>query len=241
MSLLVPARRFDPNKLEMIDSPVDDESLLEDDLRNLRAINRYFGGISLVLDHLRPWMDRAENGEIHILDLATGSADVPTAISDFAAMQEKKVRITAIDKSPQILRIAQLQVGDRDNIRLLQGDILNLDFPAKSFDIALCSLAIHHFSRENAVALLSFMDRVSRIGFIVNDLYRNWFAAWAVRASIGIITKNEMSRNDSYVSIMRAFTPGELREMAQEAGVARYRIERRPIFRLVLVGGKDAY
>jgi len=241
MNLLIPTRRFDPDKLEMIDSPVDDESLLEDDLRNLRTINRCFGGIAIVLDHLRPWMNRADNGEIRILDLATGSADVPTAISDFAAKQEKKVSITAIDKSPQILRIAQQQVGDRENIQLLQGDILNLDFPAKSFDIALCSLAIHHFSRENAVALLSFMNCVSRIGFVVNDLHRNWFAAWAVRAFVSLSTKNEMSRNDSYVSIMRAFTPGELREMAAEAGIQKFFIKSKPFFRLVLVGENDAY
>ncbi len=241
MSLFVPNRRFDSNKSELIDSPVDDESMLDDDLRNLRIFNRYFGGISLILDHLRPWMGRADNGEIHILDLATGSADVPTAISDFAAKQEKKVRITAIDQSSQILRIARQQVGDRANIQLLQGDILNLDFPAKSFDIALCSLAIHHFSRENAVALLRLMNRLSRVGFIVNDLNRTWLAAFAARTFFYVSTNNEMSRHDSYVSVMRAFTPRELHEMAKEAGIQKYFIKRKPLFRLVMVGENDAY
>jgi hypothetical protein len=45
-----------------------------------------------------------------------------------------------------------------------------------------------------------------------------------------------MTLNDSYVSVLRAFTPAELREMAGEAGVPNPQIYNHPLFRLALVG-----
>src|SRR5438045_6283354 len=71
-------RRFDPNEPELMDRPQPVSVELESDLRNLRALNRYFGSYRLVRHFLRGWI--RPNDRLRVLDLATGSGDVPRMI-----------------------------------------------------------------------------------------------------------------------------------------------------------------
>jgi hypothetical protein len=64
----------------MMDRPEADPRVLEDDLRNLRIINRYFGGLRALRNAVLPMARRVNPGEtIIMLDLATGSCDQPVA------------------------------------------------------------------------------------------------------------------------------------------------------------------
>jgi len=221
----------------MIDRVDNDPALLAEDLRNLRTINRFFGGISAVRQALVPFFElipRAKN--IEILDLATGSADHPIEITKLARKLGRKVHIHAIDKNPKILKVARERVDDFKEISIESKDLLNLDYPARHFDIVLCSLAIHHFSREEGVRILGEMHRLSRVGFIVNDLNRSLVGAWTAWLYTHLTSRNPLTLHDSYVSVLRAYTPAELQAMAMEAGIRNFQIITKPFFRLLLIG-----
>lgn len=237
MAILIPTRRFDPADPEQMDRPGADPVILRDDLRNLRVINRFFGGLSAVRRSVIPLLDMIEKGkEVRILDLATGSADHPIALANLAHARGDTVHITAVDRNPHMVRIARERTAGYPNITIEQQDLLQIPYPSKSFDIVLCSLAIHHFSHDEAVRILQTIHRISRIGYIVNDLSRSWIGAWTAWIYTHSTTRNPMTLHDSYISVLRAFTPGELRSMAEEAGLRRYRIATRPFFRLILIG-----
>jgi ubiquinone/menaquinone biosynthesis C-methylase UbiE len=237
MPLFVPIRRFDPARPELMDLPSNDTVLLADDLKNLRTINRYFGGFAAIGKTILPFFHGlAPDIPVEILDLATGSADHPVELSRIARKLGRKVRIIAVDKNPQILEVARRRTQGIPEIEVVHGDLLQLDFTDASFDIVLCSLALHHFSREDAVRILSEMNRICRIGFIVNELNRSWIAAWMAWVYTHVTTRNPLTLHDSYASVLRAFTPSELREMALEAGIKKFDIMTRPFFRLILVG-----
>jgi ubiquinone/menaquinone biosynthesis C-methylase UbiE len=108
-----------------------------------------------------------------------------------------------------------------------------------SFDIVICSLAIHHFTRAGAVRLLQEMDRLSRIGFVVNDLSRSYLALASAWVYTRVTTTNIMTRADAIASLYAAFTEEELRGMATEAGVGPVEITRAPFFRLIVVKSKE--
>jgi ubiquinone/menaquinone biosynthesis C-methylase UbiE len=238
VNIVAPPRQFDPNILEMMDRPDAEPGMLLDDLKNLRIINGLFGGLSAVRKSILPFMNGSDEGrEIRILDLATGSADHPIRLAELACKLNRKVHITAVDSNPIMLEIARERTGRYPNIVVEQHDIQNLNFPSKSYDIVLCSLAIHHFSRTDAVHILKEMNRLSRVGFIVNDLNRSWVAAWTAKLYTHLTTRNPMTLFDTYVFVLRGFTPRELREMAVEAGIKKFTIKREPIFRLLLIGG----
>lgn len=237
MNLLVPARRFNQNVPEMMDLPNPDLTILQEDLGNLRLINRYFGGLRAVRKHVLQLISKIDHSRtIQVLDLATGSADHPISLVHTARALNRRIRITAVERSPLTLSIARERTENYPEIVIEEGDLLELGYPPKSFDVVICSLAIHHFSRPDAVRILDMMTQWSRVGLIINDLRRSWLAAWTAWIYTHVTTTNPMTLNDSYVSVLRAFTARELREMADEAGVRDPQIFRHPMFRLILVG-----
>jgi ubiquinone/menaquinone biosynthesis C-methylase UbiE len=237
MILTVPERRFNPDILEMMDRPGIDKELLRDDLRNLRIINKYFGGHSSIRHVLKSLLGRfPHDRQIEILDLATGSADIPIVILNAAGDMERAVVITAMDRNPVMLQVARELTAGFEQIRVEEGDILRPPFADRSFDLVLCSLALHHFSRQDAVEILRNMRRLARVALVVVDLNRSWLGAWTVWLYTHLAMRNPITLYDSYVSVLRAFTPSELAEMAGEAGIESFRTWKRPFFRMILVG-----
>jgi ArsR family transcriptional regulator len=93
-----------------------------------------------------------------LLDVGTGTGRMAEL---FAPRAE---RITAIDKSPEMLRIARarLQNLPADQIELVQGDFLALPFDSESFDTVLFHQVLHYAQEPDAV--LSEAARVTRGG-----------------------------------------------------------------------------
>jgi len=240
LNFSVPERRYDPRDPEMMDRADADTDLLDGDLRNLRAINKWLGGLRVVRRGVAALMTRtAPEAGIDVLDLATGSADYPVDLAKRMRQSGRSVRVVAVDKNPFMVEIAQKRTAEFPEITVDEMDIRALPFPDGSFDIVLCSSAIHHLSREEALHLLADMNRIARIGFVVNDLDRSRAGAWAAWLYGHLSTSNPITRYDSYLSMLRAFTMDELAAMTHEAGVRSFTISREAFFRLLLVGVKS--
>ena len=91
---------FTPEKrsgLEFLDLPPDVCSMeeLEGSLADLRVVNRYLGSRRALLKHLSAKVP--ENSSVTVLDVATGSADLPVAIVDWARRSGVSASITGLD------------------------------------------------------------------------------------------------------------------------------------------------
>jgi ubiquinone/menaquinone biosynthesis C-methylase UbiE len=237
MSLFIPARKHDRDAPEMIDNPNADPELLKDELKSIRTVNRLFGGFSAIRMGLLALLDQEKDGaEIRILDLGTGSADLPVYLLSISQELQKRFIITAIDNHPSIVRVARERTLGVANLTIEKANILALQYPPGAFDIVLCSLTLHHFSSEEVVGILQSMKRLCRLGFVVNDLRRSRLAAWLTWIYIHLTTTNVMTLTDSYLSVLRGFTADELRKMALHAGIQSFEIRKRAFFRLLLVG-----
>jgi len=239
MSVLVPPRRFDPTVPEIMDRPGNEPTLLRADLRVLEDVNRCLGGYRIPLLYLRKLSGSLRSAKtLTILDLATGAADVPRAIATWARSQRIDIAITAVDANPEILRIARENTADWPEISIEQQDLLALPYPAASFDVVLCSLALHHFSESDAVAILRRIHDIARGGWIINDLRRNRIAIGLSKLMARTIITNPIARFDAPASCERAFTIAEWRAMATRAGLSRFTIRRHRFFRMALAGRK---
>jgi ubiquinone/menaquinone biosynthesis C-methylase UbiE len=236
VSFFVPPRCFDPDDPEMMDRPGNDPGLLAEDLEILRSINRRFGGLRAVRRGIRSMLDGIDRGKtIEILDLATGSADYPVHVAEWMRRLGRKVRIEAVDNNPFMVAVAHERTSAWPEITVRGMDILSPSYPDGSFDIVLCSSALHHFSHQDAVRILREMRRLGRLGFIVNDLERSRFGAWAAWLYGHLSTTNPITRHDAYASMLRGFTKREMIQMSGEAEVGSFAVKRAPFFRLVLV------
>ncbi|HXG37630.1 MAG TPA: methyltransferase domain-containing protein [Bacteroidota bacterium] len=126
MHLFIPKRRYDPSVLEMMDRPNADVSVLRDDLKNLRRINKYFGGLAAVQTALMPLLGQIDKEKaVEILDLATGSGDHPLAVVKLARRLGRRVRIVAVDRNPVMLQIARELTAGIPEISIEEGEILS--------------------------------------------------------------------------------------------------------------------
>jgi len=155
--------------------PISPELL--SDLRNLRILNRYSGSYRLIRYFLRRWIDRDDR--VRILDLATGSGDIPRLVVEFARKAGGQVEIDAVDLQASTLEIARQLSAGFPEIRYHCADIHHFG-DENSYDIVLFSLALHHFSCDQAVALLRRCRSLSRGKVLVADLCRSWFAKLGV-------------------------------------------------------------
>jgi len=207
---------------------------LEESLGDIRLVNRYLGDRRALLKHLAAKVDGSAS--FTALDIATGSADLPMAIVDWARRAGIHATITGIDINEQTIQVARKRAVGHPEIKLQVADGLRLPFADKSFDFVLCSKTMHHFSNEDVVRLIQEMLRVAKRGFILMDLRRSWIAYRLIYLLTRIFTRNRLTRHDGPLSVLRAFTAGELAALASSAGATDFTISREPFWLLVLSG-----
>lgn len=230
---LIPEKRKGP---EYLDLPPERYTLdeLRGSLADIRVVNRYLGDRRALLKHLAA--KAAGMGEVTILDVATGSADLPLAIAQWARQSGIRAAITAIDINEFTVELARQQTAGYPEITLQVADALRLPFPDKSFDFVLCSKTTHHMNNADAALLIKNMLRVAKRGFIVMDLRRSWIAYMLIYLLTRICTQNRLTRYDGPLSVLKSFTPRELEALASSAGASTFTVSREPFWLLVLSG-----
>ena len=208
-------RNFDPAEPELMDRPQPVSAELEGDLRNIRQLNRWFGSHRLVSQFVRRWIEPGD--KLRIVDLATGSGDIPRLIVDYARKIGAEVEIDAVDKQSATLEIARKLSVDYPEIFYSEANILEWQ-TARTYDIVLCSLVLHHFSDEEAVRVLRRCCELSRKFALVSDLRRGLVATAGVYFLTAVIFREPMTRYDARLSAARAFSFEELDKLARQAG-----------------------
>ncbi len=229
-----------------MDEPGADPEQLRRSLAYIRRVNRFLGYTRSTLRHLKEFSKRWKPGEtIWILDVATGSADVPMAVRAWAAANGLDVRIVALDLHAATVAAAADACRDRPGaapgaraVHLLRADAMRLPFADGAFDYAMTSMFLHHLDDETAVQALWEMGRVSRRGLIAADLLRSRRAyAWI---TLFTLTANPMVRHDARVSVAQAFTLPEVGSLRDRAGLSFTATHRHFGHRFVLAGEKPA-
>lgn len=239
MSFRAPPRHFDPSNTELLDRPDVAPAEVRKIMETLEKANRHLGGHQLMVESVRQLLGSRRPARLHVLDLGTGLADVPRALVMWARQSNQPITVTAVDRNPKILDLARAACRDWPEINLEQHDLRNLPYAPNSFDVVLCSLALHHFSEADTAAILRHMRELARCGYIASDLRRNWLAITATRLVTLLPFNSRAFRQDAVQSCRAAFTVQELRTIAQQAKLDNFKITRNHwFFRMTLEGRK---
>ena len=209
-------RDFDPARPERMDVPGEDPELMREDLNNLRRINRWFGGWHVADRLFEALFRQSVRGRRVLLDVCTGSADLPRRA--LAQRPGEPCLMIAVDAAVDTLREARRHAGGDARLVFVRADARRLPFRDGSVHGAVCALALHHFSGADAVTVLRELARVARGPAGVSDLIRgrrHCFGAWLLTT---LLMRNPITRHDALLSVRRAFSTGELRELARQAG-----------------------
>lgn len=208
-------RQFDSAELELMDRPQPVSTELERDLKNLRDLNRWFGSYALIAHFLTRWIK--PGARLRIVDLGTGSGDIPRLIADYGRKIGAQLQIEAVDQQGSTLEIARkLSVGYSE-IDFVEGNILEWSASDRC-DLVLCTLALHHFSEADALRLLRHCRELSRKFVLVSDLRRGSLTNIGVWLLTATLFRDAMTKYDARLSAARAFSFSEMEELARRAG-----------------------
>ncbi len=208
-------RQFDPSQLELMDRPQPVSAELERDLENLRELNRWFGSYALISLFLSRWLK--PGAQLRIVDLATGSGDIPRLIAEYGRKIGARLRIDAVDRQSSTLEIARKLSANYPEINLVEGNVLEWN-ASEPYDLVLCTLALHHFSENDAVRVLQRCREFSRKFVLVSDLRRGLLATVGVWILTATMFREPMTKYDGRISAARAFSFAEMNLLAQRAG-----------------------
>lgn len=91
-----------------------------------------------------------------LVDLCTGTGD----LSQMILSKNPHMKITGLDFSEQMLQIARENIGQ--NVTFVQGDVLQMPFSDKSFDLATLAFSLRNF--ENLEVFFQEVNRVLQDG-----------------------------------------------------------------------------
>ena len=220
---------------ELLDQGAMPSTEVRRSLLDLRRANRLFGGRRILTAAVMGEALRLGLSRFSILDIASGSCDLPLALLDAAQQRGLDVNAFALDYWHRHLAMFQSDWKDRPNLQPVCADAFCAPFADRAFDFVTCSLFFHHLTEDRAVALLSQMSRWARHAIIVSDLERHPLPYYLFRAFSRFFTVSPVSRVDGTISMRQSFRRNELERIAARSGMKNYTVVRRWPFRLLLV------
>jgi SAM-dependent methyltransferase len=218
---------------ELLDNPAHDSAELRQSLRHVAQVNRFLGGTRSLLQAVQRLLPTAGG---RILDVGTGSADIPRAIAGWARSRGIPVRVHATDVNPEMLQIAAQHVVGFPEIVVEPANALRLPYADSSFSIALMTLTLHHFESDAQQLVLRELSRVAQRAIVISELERCWPNYLGARFLAATWWRgNRITRHDGPLSVLRAFTPSELEQIGTAAGLRNVAVERRFFYRLLMV------
>lgn len=206
---------------ELLDGPLPDGALVRGNLDDLARINRRLGGARLSRKAIGRLAGDGDD-RLSVLDVGTGAADLPLAWLAEAERSGRRWQVTAIDSRPEVLAAAVARVPGLPDVACLAMEVHDgrrLPYPDRAFDIAHCSLVVHHMAPDDVVTLLAEMRRVARRGVVVNDLIRGRLGLVGAWLWGHALTRNPLTRHDAPMSVRRAYARDELRALLDAAGL----------------------
>lgn len=199
---------------ELMDDPALDPAEHRRALADLARINAVSGSANVLWPPLRR-LAKGLNRPLKVLDVATGSGDVPAELHRRAVRTGLPIEFAGCDLSPLAVEVAS-RAGSA--VPVFPLDVLRDPLPA-GYDVFTCSLFLHHLDESDAVALLCKMRAANPRLILVNDLERSRFNYWAVWAASRLLSRSRVVHADGPLSVRGAFTVGEMEQMADAAGL----------------------
>jgi ubiquinone/menaquinone biosynthesis C-methylase UbiE len=214
---------------------MDDFSLATDELRRnldeIEQLNDWVGSKRLLIRALEKIHQKYPQQPLVIADLCCGSGDLLRCIRQWALDKHIDVQLIGIDANSCMVNYAAEKSNAADNISYQKMDIFSPEFKRYQFDIATINSSCHHFNNAELTQLFNQLAKQAKLAVVINDLHRHWLSYFSIKWLTKCFSYSSLSRHDGPLSVLRAFRKTELRQLLHAAGIKKYEIHWRWIFR----------
>lgn len=224
--------KYRTNATEIMDDFDLEGKILRDALDKIAKINQLLGGNKLTLQGVQSLLFETSKGkEIVIVDVGCGNGDMLRALANFASNNDLNFKLIGVDANQYTINHAKKLSKYYPNISYQFRDVFDASFNELKYDIALCTLTLHHFKDDEIVKLVSIFNENSRIGIVINDLHRSALSYRLFQVLCFVFKLNTMSKEDGLVSILRGFKKEEFEVFSKKAHLKKYSIHWKWAFR----------
>jgi predicted nicotinamide N-methyase len=210
---------------ELMDAEDLDPAAHDAALRGLARLNRASRSDAILWSGLRR-LARATDRTLRVLDVATGSGDLPAALDARARREGIRLEWVLCDRSPQALANAQLAARKHAmRCSLTRVDVLREPLPT-GCDVVISSLFLHHMDRAEVVKLLGAMREAAGMAIGVADLDRTRLGLCMAWMGAHALTRSPIVHFDAVASVRAAHARGEIEQMARDAGLHGCTVDR---------------
>ena len=215
---------------EILDSDAVGPEEAAQSLRDLRWVNRWFGGVRVTADLLRRAMQARNLRSASVLEVAAGDGYA-------IAQATRRLRAEGLEIETVCLDRRRLPPEAQCCGRAVVGDALALPFPPASFDFVSCGLFLHHLAPAQAIQFLNGALEVARYAVLINDLRRSRLHLAAVAAGWPLF-RSRISFIDGLASVRQAYTPQELRALIEQSRARSSEVRTMYMFRMAAIAWK---
>jgi len=215
--------------VELLDDRFADPAAVRTSLGNIARANRWLGGAAAIRFGLRRALPAGELGPFSILDVGTGSGDLPRMAAAWARRRGITLCPIGVESNQNAAGLAR-----ENGLASIVADGGALPFPQRSVDFVLLSQVAHHFSPDATVRLFRECGRVARRAIIVSDLRNSRLARWAYPLAGWTMRFDRDTIRDGVTSLRRGYSVERLSVLLRRADLPA-RVVRRPGARLVAV------
>lgn len=220
-------------ELELLDAPNIPKELLFQNLRELDAVNRLLGGHVITLSGIKKLVTD-KNKIYHIVDIGCGGGDAMLQIAKWGKANNYKVKLIGVDMNADCIDYMKNACKDFSEIEGVIMDYRDYLKTNTDVDIVHCSLFCHHLKDDELVELFQYMNKYARVGFVINDLQRHWFAYYSIKFLTRLLNGSSLVKNDAPLSVLRGFRKEELNKLLENSKTKHYSIEWKWAFRYLV-------
>jgi trans-aconitate methyltransferase len=207
---------------EWMDEPSSDAELRAC-LRDLAKVNRTLLGYRPTLHWIAQFANSAQS-PLRIVDIGCGGGDMLRRIDAWARGKHISIRLTGVDRNPQVIAAARAFSDQTCNIEWIACEAHAYQ-PSSQIDLVISSLFTHHLTDAEIVRFLEWMEQHATRGWFINDLRRGAMSYYLFTLFARAMHWHRFVRHDGPVSIRRSFIPrdwsGYLREAGLQVGAVR--------------------
>jgi 2-polyprenyl-3-methyl-5-hydroxy-6-metoxy-1,4-benzoquinol methylase len=203
-------------EIEIMDDLDMSGELLINSLDKLAIINKWLGGNKITIDGINTILkDQPKAKPISLDDLGCGNGDILRRVAHFGRKNGYKFELLGIDANQTTIDYAIELSASFPEITYRKEDVLSKEFESHRYDIAMCTLFLHHFEDQVALDFIQTLLKNAKIGVVVNDLHRHWLAYFLFKLLTSVID-NHMIRRDGLTSILKAFKRKDLDRFSEK-------------------------
>ena len=198
---------------EQLDNPECDCRLVNRSHGLMNCVNRFLGGTAAVKGFLRKAASSLPKGQcLNILDIGSGSCDIPAALLQWADKNKIKLRFTCVEREKRILPKMVNTASFNGLLRIIHSDIFKYH-PDEQFDYAIASMFFHHLSDEQIPELITHLRPFVRRGIFINDLHRSCLPYFGCMLLLPITGPDVL--RDARLSIRKGFRRSDLQPLLE--------------------------